>query len=101
MVSRAAIKNRYKRRKMSIETLIEMNENSMGGMLKLNNYEILTKDNENEIDTYIVEKGTRIGGIALLGKEESVIIILGDINQEDKIITKEEFNNKYEIYEKY
>lgn len=101
MVSKATIENKYNRRKMSIETLIKMNENSIGGILRLDNYEILTKDNENNIDTYIVEKDTGMGGIALLGIKDDVIIILGDTTKEDKSITIDEFNKKYEIYEKY
>ncbi len=95
------VKQRNNESRLSIENLVKMNEKAMGGMLKLNNYSILIQDTDQNIDTYIIEKQTGMGGIALLTEDKKVKIILGNLELEDYFVTEEEFNDNFEIYERY
>ena len=94
-------KQKKRENRLSIENLAKMNEKSMGGMLKLNNYSILVQDSNQNIDTYIIEKQTGMGGIALLTEDKKIKIILGNLELEDYYVTEEEFNENFEIYERY
>lgn len=95
------VKQRNNESRLSIENLVKMNEKAIGGMLRLNNYNILVQDTDQNIDTYIIEKQTGMGGIALLTEDKKIKIILGNLELEDYFVTEEEFNDNFEIYERY
>lgn len=84
---------------LSIDSLVKRNESGADKIINKTNYDILLKNNENSIDTYIIEKRSKIGGIAILEEEDLVRIILGSRHIDDRIIHKSEFETEYEVYD--
>ena len=111
MVNKKKSVGKHKRHKqMSIDELVKMNDNTLTNIVpekdkedeedEDGNYKILLQDAENNIDTYIIDNTLKVGGIAV-PYNDKVMIILGTIGEDNKVISKEEFNENYEIYEKY
>lgn len=110
MVSKKNVVSKQKRLKqMSIDELVKMNDNTLDNIVpkkieededEVGNYKILLQDAENDTDTYIIDNRCGVGGIAV-PYNNKVMIILGMIDESNKVISKEEFNENYEIYEKY
>lgn len=108
MVSKKNDVSKQKRLKqMSIDELVKMNDNTLSNIVpkevqedETGNYKILLQDAENDTDTYIIDNTCGVGGIAV-PYNNKVRIILGMLDEKDKIISKEDFNDNYEIYEKY
>ena len=113
MVNKKKTLGKHKRHKqMSIDELAKMTDNTLSNIVPENTaseiheedeegtYKILLQDAENHIDTYIIDNTLKVGGIAV-PYNNKVMIILGTLSEDDKIISKEEFNENYEIYEKY
>lgn len=83
---------------LSIDSLVKRNEAPVEKIINKSNYEVLLMNNECLVDTYIIDKRSKIGGIALLEEEDLVRIILGRTDIDDRIIHRNEFEHEYEIY---
>lgn len=92
-----AVVNRKNTERLSIKHLISQNKRET----KISNYTKLLKNTNYNIETYILHKKSGDYGIALLNKEDEIIIFLGNIGENNIIIDSKIFNQQYELIEDY
>ena len=85
---------------LSIDSLVKQNKSSIEKILIKNNYDVLLNNIKNNKDTYIIDRQTGIGGIAILEEDNLIRIILGSSDIDDIVIKTKEFNIEYDIYDK-
>lgn len=85
---------------LSIDSLVKQNKSSIEKILIKNNYDVLLNNIKNNKDTYIIDRKTGIGGIAILEEDNLIRIILGSSDIDDIVIKTKEFNIEYDIYDK-
>lgn len=85
---------------LSIDSLVKQNKSSIDKILVKNNYDVLLNNVKLNKDTYIIDRKTGIGGIAILEEDNLIRIILGSSDIDDIVIKTKEFNDEYDIFEK-
>ncbi|MDD5794993.1 hypothetical protein ACTNDG_05495 [Clostridium sp. HCP1S3_B4] len=89
--------NRKLSDRLSIQKLADQNQTED----KNSNLEILKRNRDKNVDTYIIELDTLTAGIANLTQDNKVNVYIGRAESQNQSININEFNSKFIIMDDY